>query len=833
MLSGGIVVGSRYRVVRPLGGGGMKQVYLTEDSRLANRLCALAEMIENLAGSAEQQAATQAFAREAEMLARLDHPRIPHVFDHFSEQNRHYLVMQYVQGETLEQRLTKFPGGLDEQTVIGIGLQVLEALEYLHSRTPPVVFRDLKPSNLIIAPDGLVKLIDFGIARHFQSKKTATMVGTQGYAPPEQYEGKAEPRSDLYALGATLFQSLAGWDPTAHSPFGFPPLRQLRPDCNGALAELIEEALMTDLSQRIPSAAEFRNRLQWLKSGPQPAAVPPFVVQPAPAAVQPVAPGPARCPRCARTIPPDASLCPHCGAGLMQPSSAKQEKTALMSSELRPSRVGRHLIAVVVAAVLLGAVGVGIKYLREQRELAEAIHYSDQLFDQVKRCRINPSCKVDALLSATRDGMIKLAANSGDAEAEWILGKASLYKMHYDQALNWFRRAAEQGNPDGEVDLGMMYYIRALHHHPGAAEGVAHDYAEALNWLRKAAEQGNGDGEVALGYIYESGEGVAQDYVEALKWRRKAAEQGNAYGEVLLGSMYARGEGVAKDYSEALNWYRKAAEQGNAYGEFDLGGMYERGEGGVAKDYAEALIWYLKAAEQANADGEVALGSMYERGKGVAQNYGEALNWVRKAAEQGNADGEFRLGFMYETGQGVAKDYAAALKWFRKAAEEGNTDGEINLGFAYESGEGVAQDYAEALKWFRKAAEQGSGWAEVFLGSMYERGEGISRDYAQALNWFRKAAEQGNVMGQLSLGFMYETGEGLAKDYSEALKWYRKAAEQGNPHGEYDLGTMYENGKGIAPSCAQALKWFHKAAAQGMADAAVAIRQLHARPFCR
>ncbi len=184
MLSAGSVVGGRYRIVRLLGGGGMKMVYLAEDARLANRPCALAEMIEHLTDPAERQAAVQPFAREAEMLARLDHPRIPHVVDHFSEQNHHYLVMQYLEGETLEESLGKSPQGLDEQFVIDLGLQVLETLDYLHSRTPPVVFRDLKPSNLILAASGQIKLIDFGIARHFQPRKTATMVGTQGCAPP-------------------------------------------------------------------------------------------------------------------------------------------------------------------------------------------------------------------------------------------------------------------------------------------------------------------------------------------------------------------------------------------------------------------------------------------------------------------------------------------------------------------------------------------------------------------------------------------------------------------------------------------------------------------------
>lgn len=257
------IIGQRYRIIKPLGGGAMKQVYLAEDLRLSNRLCALAEMIGDMWDPQDQHTFAQAFAREASILALLKHPRIPHVYDHFSEYDRHFLVMEYVEGETLESRLKSSPKGfLDENFVIYVALQVLEALVYLHSRTPAVIFRDLKPSNLIVSNDGSVKVIDFGIARLFVSQKTATMVGTHGYAPPEQYEGKTEPRTDLYALGATMLNLLTGWDPAAHAPFSFPQLRELRQDCNCALEEIISHALMIDPNQRIPTAQEFKRRLQ-------------------------------------------------------------------------------------------------------------------------------------------------------------------------------------------------------------------------------------------------------------------------------------------------------------------------------------------------------------------------------------------------------------------------------------------------------------------------------------------------------------------------------------------------------------------------------------------
>lgn len=150
--------------------------------------------------------------------------------------------------------------------MIDSALQALDALEYLHRRNPPVVYRDLKPANVMITPDERVKLIDFGIARLFVPKKTATMVGTQGYPPPEQYEGKTEPRSDLYARGATMHHLLTGREPATQVPFSFPPVRRLRRDCDSRLADLIDEALKYGLDERITNASEFRRLLENIKS---------------------------------------------------------------------------------------------------------------------------------------------------------------------------------------------------------------------------------------------------------------------------------------------------------------------------------------------------------------------------------------------------------------------------------------------------------------------------------------------------------------------------------------------------------------------------------------
>jgi serine/threonine-protein kinase len=334
MIAPNTIVGGRYRVMKPLGGGGMKLVYLAEDLRLAARPCALAEMVDTFTSPETQKQAVAAFQREADMLAQLSNEHIPRVFDRFSDQNHHYLVMEYIEGITLEQKINENSGKLPESEVIDVALQVLDTLEYLHNLEPPVIYRDLKPSNVMLTPSEQVKLIDFGIARLFQPLSNATMIGTQGYAPPEQYRGKVEFRSDLYALGATMHHALSGRDPALEPPFSFPALRSLCPDVTPALCDLIDQALKYDVVLRVADAAEFRQRLMAIKSGtpmtaPQRnsstgrAARPQLKLplsgvkskeQQASAPTMLSNAIDTECPRCGRSIPVDSNFCSFCAA---------------------------------------------------------------------------------------------------------------------------------------------------------------------------------------------------------------------------------------------------------------------------------------------------------------------------------------------------------------------------------------------------------------------------------------------------------------------------------------------------------------------------------------
>ncbi|MGZ6176182.1 MAG: serine/threonine-protein kinase, partial [Candidatus Binataceae bacterium] len=260
-LTSGTVLQNRYEIERLLGGGGMGTVYLAHDQRLANRYCAVKEMVDHFIDQQQRIEANEYFAREADTLAQLKHAAIPAITDRFDDQNRHYLVMEYVEGRNLEEEIAARGGPLPEGLIIDIARQLCDVLAYLHGSTPPVIYRDMKPSNVMLTPRGRVVLIDFGIARLFKSARKGTMIGTLGFAPPEQYQGAIDPRSDIYSLGATLHYVLTGRDPEKYPPFSFPPVRDLRPEVSTNLAGAIDRALAYQADARPANIQDFREML--------------------------------------------------------------------------------------------------------------------------------------------------------------------------------------------------------------------------------------------------------------------------------------------------------------------------------------------------------------------------------------------------------------------------------------------------------------------------------------------------------------------------------------------------------------------------------------------
>ncbi|MEW6278511.1 MAG: serine/threonine-protein kinase, partial [Candidatus Eremiobacterota bacterium] len=273
----GQILGDRYRITRVLSSGGMGAVYVAEDTRLDYAVCAVKEMLEQHLGTGDEEVIFRRFEQEKAMLARLRHPGIPRFLDFFLLEGLCYLVIEFVRGANLEQELTDlldltgkpFP---PEELVRAI-LQVLEVLEYLHGQDPPVVHRDVKPANVIREfRTGRIMLVDFGLARPVQVGRAQTSVGTLRYTAIEQIQGRAEPRSDLYSLGASMHQLLSGQEPV---PLGMAPLRSLQPDVDEELAAVVDRACSFAAEARFPDARSMRAALEaWLERPATPTRAP-------------------------------------------------------------------------------------------------------------------------------------------------------------------------------------------------------------------------------------------------------------------------------------------------------------------------------------------------------------------------------------------------------------------------------------------------------------------------------------------------------------------------------------------------------------------------------
>jgi serine/threonine protein kinase len=286
----------RYEVLRKLGQGGMGAMYQVLDLRLPGTLWAIKEMFSGALTVPEETAVeVAAFRQEAELLGRLNHPNIPRFSDSFTEGRKHYIVTEFVQGETLQARLARKAGPCGEADVRNWALQLCDVLIYLHGQNPPIIHRGITPNNIMLTPEGQIKLVDFSIARLFKPGKTrdTQLMGTPGYAPPEQHGiGQTDARSDIYALGATLYFLVTAQVPPESTKLaaGAPltPPRQIRPSLSLDMQSVIFKAMAPNAAQRYQSAAEMQAAL-WAGAAPPPPALvlPQSCLQPAPAAPLP------------------------------------------------------------------------------------------------------------------------------------------------------------------------------------------------------------------------------------------------------------------------------------------------------------------------------------------------------------------------------------------------------------------------------------------------------------------------------------------------------------------------------------------------------------------
>jgi outer membrane protein assembly factor BamB/tRNA A-37 threonylcarbamoyl transferase component Bud32 len=249
-----------------IGVGGMGAVYRARDLHFPNviKRVAVKEMVNQARDPAMRENIIRNFEREANLLATLDHPSIPRIYDYFTYNVRSYLIEEFVDGKDLEALLAEAQSFYPEAQVIGWALELCDVLGYLHGHTPePIVFRDMKPSNVMVNSRGRIILVDFGIAKTFQVGQKGTMIGTEGYSPPEQYKGDAGPMADIYALGATIHHILTRRDPRLEPPFSFSerPIRAINPSVSMELEAVVLTALQYEPDHRFSSAAAMKDAL--------------------------------------------------------------------------------------------------------------------------------------------------------------------------------------------------------------------------------------------------------------------------------------------------------------------------------------------------------------------------------------------------------------------------------------------------------------------------------------------------------------------------------------------------------------------------------------------
>ncbi len=261
MLEIGTIIDGKYKILNVIGKGGMSVVYLAMNEK-ANKQWAIKEVRKD--GTANYEVVKQGLVVETDILKRLNHKNLPSIIDVIDCEDSLLIVMDYIEGKPLINALMH-EGAQPQERVIEWGKQICDVLGYLHSRKPPIIYRDMKPSNVMLKPDGTIMLIDFGTAREFKSSSVAdtTCLGTQGYAAPEQFggHGQTDARTDIYCLGATMYHLLTGHNPCL-PPYEMRPIREINPLLSSGLEEIIIRCTQKNPENRYQSCAELMYALE-------------------------------------------------------------------------------------------------------------------------------------------------------------------------------------------------------------------------------------------------------------------------------------------------------------------------------------------------------------------------------------------------------------------------------------------------------------------------------------------------------------------------------------------------------------------------------------------
>lgn len=460
LLSANTVLQGRYRITQLLGQGGMGAVYLASDARFSSRTCVIKEMLDHFNDPEQRAQATESFHREADLLATFKHPGIPEVYDRFTESNRHYLVMEYINGIDLEQRLIDNGGPFTEKEVIAWTIQSCDVLSYLHHQKPAIIYRDMKPANIIATSWGKAYLVDFGIARFFNPVTRGTMIGTQGYAPPEQYRGQVEPRSDLYALGATMHYLLTGRDPQNEPPFSFPPVSTLNPEVSPEMEMLILKALDPEAENRFASADDMLGRLMEIGGNDT------DIIRDCPHCGHKSSVTRQFCPNCKQYISKKAHVLKANGSGPIVTDAAGMHQTKSSNPTARLDEFPGNRAATNTSLAMPTSKDMGVTFYSLRPALIGAATAAAVVLGGFATWKaLNPAT---SLLVSQGEGAIMQSTSAAK-----VAGCKAFRNGDYTAAATAFQKAAEEDPADGEARIYWQNSILMLGNVPRVKLAVA------------------------------------------------------------------------------------------------------------------------------------------------------------------------------------------------------------------------------------------------------------------------------------------------------------------------------------------------------------------------
>ncbi|HUI95386.1 MAG TPA: protein kinase [Xanthobacteraceae bacterium] len=653
----------QYEIRQLLGEGGIGQVHAAFDTVLEREVAIKSLRPELLS----DKSFIDRFRGEAKSLALLNHPNITTLYSLLPDGGNLSMVMELVRGDTLDVLLKKREGALGIQESLAIIAQAADGLAYAHSMG--VIHRDIKPANLMITQGGLLKIMDFGIARVRGSQRLTrdgSMVGTLAYMAPEQLRGDpGDERSDLYSLAIVLYELLSGAPPfEAQSDYDLMQMhiaakpRRLMgrlPDLNPKVEAALMRALAKKPEQRFASARAFSDELGATALRVDASKI--------------VAEGT----RLIGRPPAEALQAPAEKAAITDTfdkvSTAVDARLGFVPAEWRmPAAIG------IATLMVAGALTAGALTLMPGATQAPA---STASTDAPQRGATIPPAKAPEVSYRSVD----IAPTSPPASPSGAAPPSSSLPLTAPATVPAGASGATPVNRPAASAFDRAAFVAAVGHK---------DFATAIAMAQPDADNGDRDAQFRVAYLNDSAGPNKEHPNDAL----------------------------------AAAWYRRAADKGHVVAAFNLASMYEEGRGIGNPSETEAFRWFLKAAEGNDAEAQNRVGYMYETGSGTLKDEFGAARWYGKAAAQGLAKAMDNLANMYASGRGVdRKDEAAALKLYQQAADKGFAKSEEKLGWWYENGLGGLTKNAEtAAAWYEKAAAHGAPRAQADLDRL--RGSG-------------------------------------------------------------------------------------------------------------